>query len=129
MADFSFLGKLQKGAEMFLTNVNSNAPPKKKQEGDLFKIIEAHGKRFEIRYGYYEDVDRQNPYLDPIEIYPDFLKNPLYTENGVPFVTAIQKPCEYFRGELDEENTCYQCAYYERCEELLGVCKCKENKK
>ena len=111
---------------MFLTNINSNAPPKKKQEGDLFKIIEAHGQSFEIRYGYYEDVDRQNPYLDPIEIYPDFLKSPLYTENGVPFVTAIQKPCEHFWGEPDEENTCYQCAYYEKCEELLGVCRCEK---
>lgn len=109
---------------MFLTNIDSNAPPKKKQEGELFKIIESHGKMFEIRYGYYEDVDRQNPYLDPIEIYPDFIKSPVYTENGVPFVTAMQKPCEYFSGELDEENTCYQCKHYERCEELLGICKC-----
>ena len=111
------------------TSIDSTAPRKKKQEGELYKIIEAHGKNFEIRYGYYEDVDRQNPYLDPIEIYPDFLKYPIYTENGVPFVTAIQKPCEHFWGEPDEENTCYQCAYYEKCEELLGVCKCKENKK
>ena len=116
---------------MFLTNINSNAPPKetKHREGEIFKIIEAHGTKFEIRYGYYEEVDRQNPYLEPIEIYPDFLKSPAYTENGVPFVTAIQKPCEHFSGEHDEENTCYQCAYYERCEDLLGVCKCEENKK
>ena len=111
---------------MFLDSINSNVPPKNKQEGELFKIIKSHGKNFEIRYGYYEDVDRQNPYLEPVEIYPDFLKSPIYTENGVPFVTAIQKPCEHFSGEVDEENTCYQCKHYERCEELLGVCRCEK---
>ena len=65
----------QKGDYM---NVNSEAfemdsTSEKPKEGDLYRFIELHGKAFEIRYGYYEDIDRQ---YDPMEIYPDFLKNP-----------------------------------------------------
>ena len=116
---------------MFITNFNSNAPPPKerRREGELYKVIEIDGERFEVRYGFYEELDRQNPHLEPIEIYPDFVKDPVFTKEGIPFVTAMQKPCENFKGDYDEENTCYQCAYYERCEELLGVCRCEKNKK
>ena len=94
------------------------------KEGELYKIIEAHGKTFEIYYGYYDEADRQNPYVEPMEMYPDFILTPVYTEKGVPFATAMQAPCEHFKGEVDADNTCYQCAYYEKCEELLGVCTC-----
>ena len=101
----------------------------KPKEGDLYKAITAHGKTFELYYGYYEEIDRQNPNVAPMEIYPNFLKTPVYTDDGVPFVTAMQKTCEYFKGEVDEDNTCYQCGYYEKCEELLGVCKCRLRQK
>ena len=104
-----------------------NAPQKKSQhkEGELYKIIEAYGKTFEIYYGYYDEADRQNPYVEPMEMYPSFIQNPVYTENGVPFATAMQVPCKHFKGEDDVDNTCYQCAHYEGCDELLGLCKCK----
>ena len=51
-------------------NVNSEAfemdsTSEKPKEGDLYRLIELHGKAFEIRYGYYEDIDRQ---YDPMEI-------------------------------------------------------------
>lgn len=94
----------------------------KHREGDLYKVLSAYGRRFPIHYGYYEEIDRAH---EPIEIYPDFLKEPVYTDGGLPFVTAMQHPCENFSGEADEDNTCYQCAHYERCEELLGVCRCE----
>ena len=92
------------------------------REGDLYKVLTAHGKTFPIYYGYYEEIDREH---DPLEIYPDFLKTPAYTASGMPFVTAMQRPCSFFFGEPDEDNTCYQCAHYERCVELLGVCRCE----
>ena len=95
------------------------------KEGDLYKVITAHGKSFEIRYGYYEEIDRQNPKVEPMEIYPNFIEKPIYADDGVPFATAMQKSCGYFKGETDVDNTCYQCGYYEKCEELLGVCRCK----
>ena len=99
------------------------------REGELYRVIETHGRVFEIYYGYYDDGDRQNPFVEPMEMYPNFVEHPVYTETGIPFVTAMQLPCEYFRGEVDEDNTCYQCAYYERCEELLGVCTCEARRR
>ena len=112
---------------MFTSIFEQNAPPKETQhkEGELYKIIEAHGKTFEIYYGYYDEADRQNPYVEPMEMYPNFVQTPVYTEKGIPFVTAMQSPCKHFKGEADVDNTCYQCAYYKKCEELLGLCKCK----
>ncbi len=99
------------------------------KEGDLFKIIEIYGKRFEIRYGFYEESDRNSRFAEPIEIYPDFIREPQYTEEGVPFVTAIQMPCRHFGGERDENSTCEECSFYQHCEEMLGICSCPENKK
>ena len=112
---------------MFTPIFGQDAPIKESRhkEGELYKIIEAHGKTFEIYYGYYDEADRQNPYVEPMEMYPNFIQNPVYTEKGVPFAVAMQSPCKHFNGEADADNTCYQCAYYEKCEELLGLCKCK----
>ncbi len=116
---------------MFSAIFNSapQKPVKEPEEGDLYKVITSHGRTFEIYYGYYEESDKLSPYGKPIEIYPDFNKNPIYTDKGVPFITAMQKPCENFRGALNQENTCLQCHYYEKCEELLGICNCSKNRK
>ena len=116
-----------------LTSIfRQNAPQKdtKPKEGELYKVIEAHGKTFELRYGYYEERDRQNPHIEPMEMYPNFIENPLYTDEGIPFVTAMQSICKQFKlksKECDEgvDNTCYNCSHYEPCQELLGLCKCK----
>ena len=112
---------------MFTSIFEQNASQKNPQhkEGELYKIIEAHGKTFEIYYGYYDEADRQNPYVEPMEMYPNFVEAPVYTEKGIPFAVAMQSPCKHFKGEDDVDNTCYQCAYYEKCEELLGLCKFK----
>lgn len=107
-------------------NPEERAVPK---EGDLYKVITTHGKTFEIRYGYYEEIDRYSKYNDPIEIYPNFVKNPVYTDDGIPFATAMQDACKHFKGEKDADSTCYQCSYYEKCEELLGICICLKNRK
>lgn len=99
------------------------------KEGELYKIIELYGKTFEIRYGFYEECDRHNRYAEPVEIYPDFTKKPQYTKEGQPFITAIQSPCQYFKGRKDENSTCEECAYYQHCEELLAICTCPEKRK
>ena len=114
---------------MFTSIFKQNALQEKSKhrEGELYKIINAHGKTFEIYYGYYDEADRQNPYVEPMEMYPNFVEAPVYTEKGIPFVTAMQPPCKHFKGEDDVDNTCYQCAYYEKCEELLGICRCSKN--
>jgi len=112
--------------------VSTNNEPEDRilpKEGDLYKVITAHGKSFEIRYGYYEEIDRHSRYPEPIEIYPNFIEQPVYTDEGIPFVTAMQTPCGHFKGEPDEDNTCYECSHYEKCEELLGICTCPKNRK
>ena len=116
---------------MFTSIFEQNAPPKEPQhkEGELYKVIKAHGKIFEIYYGYYDEADRQNPLVEPMEMYPNFVQTPVYTEKGIPFAVAMQPPCKHFKGEADVDNTCYQCTYYERCEELLGLCTCPHNRK
>ncbi|MBQ7357652.1 MAG: hypothetical protein IJW65_02830 [Clostridia bacterium] len=113
---------------MFTKLTESNAEQKAlvPKEGDLFKVIEYMGQRFEIRYGYYEEKDRM---FEPMAIYPNFLYQPVYTDDGTPFVTAMQQPCRLFRGKKDENSTCEDCLYYQKCEELIGVCSCSKNKK
>lgn len=102
----------------------SNAPPK---ENDLYNIIELHGRRFEIRYGYYEEIDRA---YEPIPIYPDFIKEPVYTDDGAPFVTLMQNPCESFEpsGRCSDLD-CGNCKHMERGEELIAVCRCTSRRK
>lgn len=107
-------------------NNEEKAVPK---EGDLYKVITAYGKTFELYYGYYEEIDRHSKYNEPVEIYPDFIKNPVYTDDGIPFATAMQPPCRYFKGKKDEDSTCHHCLSYKKCEELLGICTCAKNKK
>ena len=97
------------------TNSESSTP----KEGDLFKVIEYREQRFEIRYGYYEEQDRR---FEPMAIYPDFIRAPVYTDDGVAFVTAMQQPCKRFKGKKDENSTCGDCSYYRKCEDLIGTC-------
>ena len=104
------------------------------KEGELFKVITAHGKSFELRYGYYDEQDRYSKYNEPVAIYPDFLANPEYTDDGIPFVTAMQDICKHFKlkdKKWDEgiDNSCFNCIHYEKCDELIGVCRCKARRK
>ncbi|MBE6584050.1 MAG: hypothetical protein E7649_03580 [Ruminococcaceae bacterium] len=114
-----------------LTSFSKASTPKDtvRKEGELYKRISARGVTFEIFYGYYDEKDRHNPLISPMEMYPDFTNTPVYAADGAPFVTAMQKPCEHFRGITDVDNTCYQCAHFEKCEDLLGICKCRYNRK
>lgn len=104
------------------------APRPVPKEGDLFKIIRLHGMTFEIRYGFYEECDRHTRFAEPIEIYPNFVKHPQYTNDGIPFATAIQIPCNNFSGEMDDNSTCEECSFYQNGEELLGICTCPGRK-
>ena len=103
-------------------------PPHK--EGDLYKIITTHGKTFELRYGYYEECDRQSPLCEPIVIYPDFIKEPVYTDEGIPFVTVMQDACKSYRGETKRtpDTTCADCIYFRCGEDWIGICACTKNK-
>ena len=100
------------------------------REGELYKSVELHGKRFVLYYGYYEECDRVNPLCDPIPIYPDFLKAPVYTDSGEPFVTAMQDVCEGYRGDAPSpDTTCADCEYFKRGEDWFGICDFPKNKR
>ena len=101
------------------------------KEGELYRVVTTFGKTFELRYGYYGEQDRQNPLCKPTVIYPDFLSEPVYTEEGTPFVTMIQDACKSYRGEAKRtpDTTCAECKYFWQGEEWFGLCACAKNKK
>ena len=110
------------------------SPPKAKSsethvpsEGALYKIVTTFGKTFELRYGYYGEIDRGEP---PDVIYPDFRAHPVYAESGEPFVTRMQDACRRFRGQgpRTEDSTCAECRHFRRGEEWFGLCTHPANK-
>jgi len=112
---------------MFSTLFFHPEPSAPCKEGDPFKDIRVLGEIFPIYYGYYEYVERGNPLVDPMPIYPDFLKNPVYTKDGKPFVTKMQDACQYYEGTYVGNRDCAECAYYIHGDELLGICGCSKN--
>ncbi len=99
------------------------------KEGNIFKIIQLYGKTFELIYGFYEERDRHTHYAEPVAIYPDFIEHPQYTDDGIPFVTAMQVPCRNFEGKKSEDSGCGDCGFYRHGEELIGNCACPKNRK
>ena len=101
------------------------------KEGDLYKIVTTFGKTFELRYGYYEECDRQSPLCKPVVIYPDFLGEPVYTDNGEPFVTLVQDACKSYKGEAKRtpNTTCEECKYFQRGEDWFGICTFSKNRR
>ena len=112
---------------MFSKIIQSGRPPAEltHKEGELYKIVTVCGKTFELRYGYYEECDRQNPLCEPIAIYPDFINAPAYADTGEPFVTAVQDACKHYRGEIKRtsDTTCAECKYFRCGEDWIGICQ------
>lgn len=101
-------------------------PPK---EGDLYKEVTVGGNTFKIFYGYYEEFERESPFNDPMPIYPDFIKEPHYTAEGIPLVTAMQNICKFYNGKNDEDSCCADCVFFQKSEELFGLCNCPRKKR
>ncbi len=125
--------KMPKGATMFTKFFESNISPLNNapKEGDLYKIVTTFGKTFELKYGFYDERDRQSPLCEPAIIYPDFLKEPLYTDEGEPFVTMMQDACVSYNGgaKRTSDTACAECKYFEQGEEWFGICKCPKKRK
>lgn len=100
----------------------SAQPPR---EGDLYRLVHIGGVTFPIFYGYYEDFERE--LHEPIPLYPDLLREPAYTEAGVPIVTGMQDICCYYNG-AENGDSCISCGYFEIAEDLFGLCACPQNK-
>ena len=113
---------------MLTKNYNISPQNGTPAEGELYKRVVTFGKTFELRYGYYDDIDRKT---NPVVIYPDFQDNPVYTEGGEPFVTMMQDACESYEGATPKtvDTACAECRYFKRGEEYFGICLCKSNRK
>ena len=111
-----------------LLALNKEIKEPQQKEGDLYKVVTTFGKTFELKYGYYGDCDRR---YEPDVIYPDFLKEPMHTEEGTPFVTMMQDACKSYKGNVKRtpDTTCAECQYFQRGEEWFGICTCPKNKK
>lgn len=98
------------------------------KEGELYKSISVGGEIFEIIYGFYDECERGNWPTTPI--FPDFLKEPMYTNDGIPFVTASQQICEDYKPKqiVSGEEWCNDCEYFETGEEIIGLCKCEKRR-
>ena len=98
------------------------------KDGELYRTVTTFGRTFELRYGYYDERDRESPLCAPAVIYPDFTERPLYTARGEPFVTMLQDACAHYVGESTPmpDTTCAECGYFERGEEWFGICRCFE---
>ena len=116
-------------SNLFQNNISPTEVTHK--EGELYKVVTTFGKTFELRYGYYEECDRQSPLCDPVVIYPDFTKEPVYTDEGTPFVTMMQDACKNYKGEAKRtpDTSCAECKYFQRGEEWFGICDCPKNKR
>lgn len=109
-----------------MQGIEQQSAPK---EGELYKEVVVSGKTFRLLYGYYESFDRESIFNEPIPIYPDFLKEPHYADDGIPIVTAMQNICDYYKGKNDEDSSCSDCDFFQRAEELFGLCYCPFNKR
>lgn len=94
------------------------------KDGELYKTITVFGERFSLYYGYYDDAERGSRYAEPMPIYPDFIKEPLYSPQGYPFATEMQDVCEHYSGK-ENIDSCYGCRHFQRGEELIGLCRCE----
>ena len=112
-------------AKLFEQSVG--CPPAYK-EGDVYKELTICGRTFRLLYGYYEDFERESRFNEPMPIYPDFAKDPLYTDEGIPFVTAMQNVCKHYGGKNDEDSSCSDCVFFQKSEDLFGFCNCPQNK-
>lgn len=95
------------------------------KEGDLYKIVEVAGKKFDIRYERLEDPDPE----DPDALVPHlflFEENPEYTKDGFAFRNKFDSVCPYLKPKDHDfyNHECERCVYLSETVEYIGVCRC-----
>lgn len=91
----------------------------------LYKTFRAGGRSFPVYLEYDEQFDETYP------AYPDFAKEPEYTDDGYPFATAAQDSCSHARPNASGEEPpgdCGGCSWFYREQtpyDLIGVCRCE----
>lgn len=96
------------------------------REGDIYEVLSVDGRTFEIRYGYYEDFERDGS--APIPFYPDLEKSPVYGESSKYIVTFMQEPCIYYEPRVENaEPYCGCCKHYPNNKQMINACQCRYN--
>ena len=98
------------------------------REGEIYREFTLFGEFFSLKYGYYDEQERNDPEAEPMILYPDFEKQPKFTADGFPFVTKMQDACRYYKGKGQTSCECAECIYYKHGEELIGICTCYEKR-
>ncbi|NMP38065.1 MAG: hypothetical protein GX051_08120 [Clostridiales bacterium] len=111
-------------------SIQQNRPP---TEGELYGVFTVAGHTITVYYGYMDERDRETELIQGdniVPVTPDFLKNPLYDENGAPLVTDIQDTCEFYAPESPEEpeEWCRDCKYFPPDKPKIGVCLCENRR-
>lgn len=96
------------------------------REGDVHEVAFVGGHSFMIRYGYYSEQDRHTS--EPIPIYPCFVQEPKYTQEGHPLITRIQDACHHYSPEADGEGWCADCRHACQWNGQIGICRCEDRK-
>lgn len=99
------------------------------REGDIHEVICVGGHSFTIRYGYYSDAERHS--TDPIPIYPCFITNPHYTQEGHPLVTRVQDACEHYHTDEGSggDGWCADCVHCSNTQHEIGICRCDHRRR
>lgn len=98
--------------------------------GALYKTVEIDGARFEIYYGFYNEREKELGY-EPTPIYPNFDKEPKYTNRGNLVVAVYKDPCTHFKPlpKTIEIDGCVNCIYFDQKEDYIGFCKCEKQRR
>ncbi len=97
------------------------------KEGEIYKIVDVDDHRFELRYGYNEEFERERGH--PVVLFPNLQKKPIYTKDGYRIVTSVQEPCEHYSPADRDllEDWCADCVYYPSVHCEIGICRCEKN--
>ena len=92
------------------------------------KVLHIGGREFRL-YRYFDESLGEE-----LINYPDFQKTPEFTNNGRPFVMAIQECCPMAKSDDPEHpdpGDCSGCAwlYLELPADAIGICMCDERRR
>lgn len=90
------------------------------------KTYHVEGATFTIPLRYDEKSGRY------MEVYPDFIKNPVYTQEGYPIMLTLEDACVFGKGKNANEPLvdCGSCHFYRQLPNaLIGVCGHEKKRK
>lgn len=66
-----------------------------------------------------------------MEVYPDFINNPVYTPEGRPIMLTLEDACAFGKQKDTNEPLidCGSCRFYRQAPNaLIGVCRCEKKR-